>query len=76
MLGKCRKGHGTDTIHVPIGIDEIDPFLRAIASGWTIKEGIGARKCLVKKADEVVLHSGLELHVIPELSVHGLELVS
>ena len=61
---------------MPVGINKVHPLLGAVASCGAVEEGIGTGECLVKKTDEVVLHSSLKLGVVTELAVHSFELVS
>ena len=61
---------------MPVGMDEVHPFLAAVAACRAVKEVIGTRKCLVQQGNEVVLHGGLLCHVEAELAVHGFELVA
>ena len=61
---------------MPVGVDKVYPLLRAIASCGTVKEVVGTGEGLVKQADEVVLHGGLQLHVIPELPIQCFQLAS
>ena len=56
---------------MPVAIDKVHAFLRAMASGGTVKEGVSTGEGLLKKAYEVLIHRGLELHVIPKLPVHA-----
>ena len=76
VQGKSSKRHAADAIHMPVGIDKVNPLLRTIASGRAVKKGISTRKRLIKEAYEVVLHGSLKLGVVTELTVHGFELAS
>ncbi len=55
---------------MPVGMDEIHPFLAAVASCGAVKEIIGARIGLVKKGNEVILHCSFLGHEKAELPVH------
>ena len=61
---------------MPVGADKIHPLLAAVAAGGAVKEVVGARKGLVEKRNEIILHRGLLIHVEAKLSVHGFQLVS
>lgn len=57
-------------------MDEVHPYLAAIAAGRAVKEVIGVKVGLVKQGDKVALHGSLLSHIEPELPVHGFELVA
>ena len=76
VLGKGIERSAADTVHMPVGMDEIHPFLAAIAAHRTVKEIIRTRIGLVKEGNEIVLHGSLLLHVEAELAVHGFQLVA
>ena len=56
---------------MPVGMDEIYPFLAAVTAGWAVEEIIGSRICLVKKGNKVVFQCGFPSHIESELPVHG-----
>lgn len=43
---------------MPVGIQEIHPFLAFILTGGAVKVGVGSRIGLVNEAAQVVFHSG------------------
>lgn len=59
---------------MPVGMDEIHPFLAAVAACRAAEEVVRARISLVKQGDEVVLHGCLLRHIETELAVHGFQL--
>ena len=76
MLCKGFRRPSPDTVHMPVGVDKIHPFLAAVTAGRAVKEVIGAGIGLVKECNEVVFHCGLMVHVEAELPVHGFKLVA
>ena len=76
MLGKGIQGLTADTVCMPVGIDKVYPFLAAVTACRAVKEGIGTGIGLVEERDEIILHSGLLVHVKPELPIHGFQLVA
>lgn len=75
MLGEGAERFTADAVHMPVGVDKINPLLAAVAAGGAVEETVDAGKGLVKKRDEIVLHGGLLIRVKAELPVHGLQLV-
>ena len=76
MLGEGAERFAADAVHMPVGVDKIDPLLAAVAAGGAVEETVGSRKGLVKKRDEIVLHGCLLIDVEAELPVHGFQLVA
>ena len=76
MLGEGAERFAADAVHMPVGVDKIDPLLAAVAAGGAVEEIVGSREGLVKKRDEIVLHGGLLIGVEAELPVHGFQLVA
>ena len=74
VVSKSMKGHPADTIHVPVGIEEIHPFLAAVLTGRAVKVGVGTRIGQIDETDQVILHGNFVFHVKIKLAVHGLEL--
>lgn len=64
------------TVRMPVGMDEVHPFLAVIAACGAVKEVIGTLTDLVKQGNEVALHSGLLYHIEAELAAYGFELVA
>ena len=63
-----------DTVDMPEGICEINPFLAAIAADGRIKKLIHTWIRLIQKRDEIAFRSRLLLHEEIKLGVHGLQL--
>jgi len=42
MLCEGVEGLPADTLHMPVGVDKIHPFLAAVAAGWAVKEAVGS----------------------------------
>lgn len=40
-----------DTVHMPVGVKKIHPFLAAVPAGGAVKVGIGARIRLIDKVN-------------------------
>ena len=55
---------------MPVGMNEIYPFLAAVIAGRTVKEVINARVSLIQQGDEVILVRGFLFHVEAELVIH------
>lgn len=71
MLRKGLQRLAAYTVHMPVGVDKIYPFLVAIASCGAVKEIVGTRIGQVKQGDKVVLHCGFLGHIEAKLPVHG-----
>ena len=76
MLGEGAERFASDAVHMPVGVNKIDPLLAAVAAGGAVEETVGSREGLVKKRDEIVLHGCLLIDVEAELPVHGFQLVA
>ena len=59
---------------MPVGVNEIHPFLTAVFAGGTVKVGIGTGIGLVDETDQVILHGSFMFHIEIKLAVHGFEL--
>ena len=75
MLGEGAERFTADAVHMPVGVDTINPLLAAVAAGGAVEETVDAGKSLVKKRDEIVLRGGLLIRVKAELLVRDLQLV-
>ncbi len=71
VLRKGIQRLGAYTVHMPVGMDEVHPFLAAVVAGRTVKEVVCAWVGLIQQGNEVVLHGGLLCHKEAELTVHG-----
>ena len=56
---------------MPVGMNEIYPFLAAVIAGRTVKEIIGSRISLVDQRNEIVFHCSFLSHIESKLSVHS-----
>lgn len=56
VFRKGIQGLAADTVHMPVGMDEIHLFLAAVTACRAVKEGIGTRAGLLNEGDEVIFH--------------------
>src|SRR5699024_3521325 len=79
LLVMFRKGLqrlAAYTVHMPVGVDKIHPFLGAITAGRAVKEVIGSGIGLIQKGNDVLFHSSFLVHIKAELPIHCFELIS
>lgn len=76
MLRKGLQRLAAYTVHMPVGVDKIHPFLGAVTAGRTVKEVIGSGIGLIQKGNEVVFHGSFLVHIETELPVHCFELIA
>ena len=53
VVSKSMKGHPADTIHVPVGIEGIHPFLAAVLTDRAVKVSVGTRIGQIDETDQV-----------------------
>ena len=76
MLRKGLQRLAAYTVHMPVGVDKIHPFLGAVTASRTVKEVIGSGIGLIQKGNEVVFHGSFLVHIETELPVHCFELIA
>lgn len=59
---------------MPVGIQEIHPFLASILTGGAVKVGVGSRIGLVNEADQVVFHGGFVFHVKSKTAISDIKI--
>ena len=76
MLRKVLQRLAAYTVHMPVGIDKVHPFLSAVTAGRTVKEVIGTGIGLIQKGNKIVFHGSFLVHIETELPVHCFELAA